>query len=119
MLTTNLPNLFYLRGIEKPRAWMIKQGINPQTAVRLLNNEHQHLKFSDIEKLCLGLNCAPTDLFQWQPDTTEQDLPGHPLQAIRSNRVLPDVISKLKSASLDELKLMDELLAKWREGKGV
>lgn len=118
MLTTNLQNIFYLRGIEKPRAWMIKHGINPQTAVRLLNNEHLHLKFSDIEKLCLGLNCAPTDLFQWQPDSKEQDLPGHPLQAIRSDRVLPDVVSKLKTATFDELKLMDELLAKIREQKG-
>jgi DNA-binding Xre family transcriptional regulator len=115
MLTTKLSTLFKLRGIEKPRLWLVKQGINPQTATRLLNNQQAHLKFAEIEKICLGLNCAPTDLFQWQPDSEAQNIPGHPLQAIRSDLLLPDVVSRLKSATLDELKLVDELLAKVKE----
>ena len=117
MLTINLRNIFNLRMIEKPQAWMLKAGIQQNSARRLLNNEQQHIRFDDLEALCLGLNCSPTDLFIWQPDSKAEDIPGHPLQAIRSDKLLPDVLSQLKNSSLDELKLVNDFLEKLREEK--
>jgi len=117
MINNNLQNIFVLRNISKPRVWMIKAGINAQTADRLLKNEQRHIKFDDIEKLCLGLNCAPGDLFIWQPDSEADNLPDHPLQAIRSDKMLPDVMSQLNNSSINELKIVSDFLAKLREGK--
>lgn len=115
MIANNIKNLLYLRQIEKPRAWMIDKRISPKNADKLLSNEQRHIKFDDIEKLCLHLNCSPAELFIWQPDTEADNIPGHPLQAIRSDKAMPDVLSKLKFASLDELKKVDEFLQWSRE----
>lgn len=117
MLDINLKNVFKLRNIEKPRRWLVKQGITPQNADRLLSNEQKHIKFSDLERICLGLKCSPTDLFIWQPDTEADNIPGHPLQAIRPENTVPDVIGKLQDSPLDELRLVDEFIKKLREGK--
>lgn len=118
MINTNLQNLFALRNIQKPRTWMIKNGINANTADRLLRNEQRHLKFDDIEKLCLGLNCSPSDLFIWQPDSEADNIPNHPLQAIRSNKTLPDVMEELNRSTIDELKIVADFMAKLREERG-
>lgn len=115
MINNNLQNLFIVRNIDKPRAWMIKHGISPQIADRLLKNEQRHLKYDDIEKLCLGLNCSPDDLFIWQPDTKADDLPEHPLQGIRSDRPLPDLAVQLSNSTIDELKIVSDFITKLRE----
>lgn len=115
MIANNIKNIFQLRQVEKPRAWLMDRGISSKVADRLLKNEQRHIKFDDIEKICLGMNCSPADLFVWQPDSEADNIPGHPLQAIRSDRNMPDVLSKLQYASLDELKKMDEFLQWSRE----
>ncbi len=110
MINNNLKNLFNLRNISNARLWMINNGISPQNASRLLKNEQRHIKYDDIEKLCLGLNCQPSDLFIWQPDNEAADIPNHPLQAIRSDKMLPDVMTQLNNSSLDDLKIVSEFL---------
>jgi len=115
MLANNIKNLLQLRQVEKPRQWLLDKGLSARTVTRLLQNEQRHIKFDDIEKLCLGLNCSPAELFVWQPDSEADDIAGHPLQAIRSDKAMPDVLSKLKFASLDELKKVDEFLQWSRE----
>lgn len=117
MLDINLRTIFRLRNIEKPRQWLVKQGITPQNADRLLSNEQKHIKFTDLERICLGLKCSPTDLFIWQPDSEADNIPGHPLQAIRPENTVPDVISKLQDSPLNELRLVDDFIKKLREGK--
>jgi len=117
MLNNNLLSLIKLRNIQKPRAWLIKQGINSQTADRLLKNEQRHIRFDDMERICLGLNCSPTDVFIWQPDNEADNIPNHPLQAIRSDKILPDVMAQLNNSTLDELKQVSDFIEKMREGK--
>lgn len=118
MINTNLHSIFALRNIQKPRTWMIKNGISANTADRLLRNEQRHLKFDDVEKLCLGLNCSPSDLFIWQPDSEADNIPNHPLQAIRSNKTLPDVMEELNRSTIDELKIVADFMAKLKEERG-
>ncbi len=118
MINTNLKNLFNVRNIQKPRAWLIKRGLSPQIADRLLRNEQRHIKFDDLEQICLGLNCAPTDVFIWQPDSEADNLPDHPLQAIRSDKLLPDVMAQLNNSTIEELKQVSDYIQKMREGKG-
>ncbi len=110
MINNNLQNVFKIRNINKPISWMINKGISPQNAKRLMANEQRHIKYDDIEKLCLGLNCQPSDLFIWQPDNEAADIPNHPLQAIRSDKMLPDVMAQLNNSSLDDLKIVSEFL---------
>jgi DNA-binding Xre family transcriptional regulator len=97
---------------------MIKNGISANTTDRLLRNEQRHLKFDDIEKLCLGLNCSPSELFIWQPDSEADNIPNHPLQAIRSNKTLPDVMEELNRSTIDELKIIADFMAKLKEERG-
>lgn len=115
MININLLQLFSIRNISKPRAWMIKNEINPQVANRLLKSEQRHIKFDDLEKLCLGLNCAPSDLFIWQPDSEADNLAHHPLQAIRSEKMMPDITYELNNSTIDELRIVAEFIAKLKE----
>ena len=117
MINNNLQNLFKLRNISNARSWMINNGISPQNANRLLKNEQRHIKYDDIEKICLGLNCSPSDLFIWQPDNEAADILNHPLQAIRSDKMLPDVLAELNNSTINELKIVSEFIAKLKEDR--
>ena len=49
--------------------WLYKQlGMSYQNFSRMINNETQSIKYTNLEAVCDILNCKPSDLFEYCPD---------------------------------------------------
>ena len=49
--------------------WLYKQmGMSYQNFNRMVNNETQSIKYSNLETLCEILQCTPSDLFDYKPE---------------------------------------------------
>lgn len=54
----------------KTKYWLHKQmNMSYQNFNRMVNNETQSIKYSNMETLCDILECTPADLFEYDPDT--------------------------------------------------
>ncbi|MCL2507760.1 MAG: helix-turn-helix transcriptional regulator [Oscillospiraceae bacterium] len=54
------------------RYWLYKQmGMSYQNFNRMINNETKSIKYSNLEALCLILDCYPSDLFEYNPEELE------------------------------------------------
>lgn len=108
MLTVNLKRVFALRGVERPAAFMLKHGINRQTANNLLNQQTSVVKIEHIEMLCRLLNCTPNDLFEW--DDTANSLPAtHSLNDLKRTMSAKNILQTAKDIPLGEVeRLIDE-----------
>ena len=94
------------KGISNPHAFLVKNGINPTTATKILSSRCKNLKVEQIELLCWHISCTPNELFEWEPDSKYVDHPGHPLQAVRLPKIetnLPKLLKKLSKDQIIEL----------------
>ena len=49
--------------------WLYKQlGMSYQNFSRMINNETQSIKYTNLEAVCDILNCTPSDLFEYHSD---------------------------------------------------
>lgn len=103
MLHLNLLPVFSARGIEKPYYFLVKLGISPSTAKKMLNNETTALSFKHIESLCKLLFCEPSDLFAWTPKKNEFLQENHPLQKLKNNPTTVDVQQTLSNIPYKQL----------------
>ncbi len=71
MLKYNLSKIFAARGIVYKTAYLNKLGFSPRVSNRIASGEFVSLSPYHLEVLCLGLNCTPNDLMEWQPDKPE------------------------------------------------
>lgn len=100
-----IDKLLKAKGIEKPYTWLKKQGINHQSAYKLLHQPSLRVPINILHTICEAAWCTPSDLFEWIPDDPTKDIPKHPLQALKPKEVVniyPD-IAKLSPAQLLEL----------------
>ena len=102
MIVLNIYNLCRLRGIAHPHKALYNAGISKKVAHEYLSGKKKTIVIAHIEILCVLLNCQPNNLFTWQPANKEEDLPNHPLQAVR-NKPLPDSIAHLQTMSVEEV----------------
>lgn len=54
-------------------------GVTRQTMAKLVNGETASIKFEDLEKICLALDCTPDDLFVFEekdPDRSKVIIPN-------------------------------------------
>lgn len=90
------------RSIVRPFAFLIKIGINNNTANKMLKGEAVQINFRQLTILCTNLNCTPNDLFALR----NIDLPAHhqlhQLQLIDDEVVNPTTFFEDKS--LEEIK---------------
>lgn len=78
-LVLHLQPLLAARNITRPTAFLLKLGINSNTAHKMLKGKAVQLNFEYMTQLCLHLNCTPNDLFALR----EMQLPpNHALQAL-------------------------------------
>lgn len=84
MLTFNLRTIFAARGIDKPYSYLVKNGITPHSATRILNNNTSVVRLDHIEALCEMLCCEPNDLLVWKPSEGQVVAPNHPLNKLRN-----------------------------------
>lgn len=114
MLKLNINTLAQARGIKNLAAHLMNFGFTYQPAFRLASGKTKSLPFPTIEKLCLALNCTPSDLFIFQPQANEIITENHPLKTLipkseplNLTNIANDIpIDKLPefSKKLDELK---------------
>ena len=53
----------------RTKYWLYKQmGMSYQNFNRMINNQTKSIKFTNLEALCVILECTPNDLFDYLPD---------------------------------------------------
>ena len=58
-----------LRAKGKTNYWLYKQmGMSNQNFMKMLNNQTKSIQYSNIEALCVILECQPNDLFKFVDD---------------------------------------------------
>jgi DNA-binding Xre family transcriptional regulator len=102
MLQFDLNTMFKIRGISKPHIFMVKAGISPYTASKMLAQKMKWMDLRHLEMLCKVLYCQPNDLLQWIPsDATLPD--SHPLYKMRHADTMMEVAAAIKTLPLEDL----------------
>mgnify|MGYP001413908712 CR=1 FL=1 len=113
MLKLNINTLAQARGIKNLTAHLMNFGFTYQPAFRLASGKTKSLPIHSIEKLCLALNCTPSDLFIFQPQANEPVPENHPLKSLipKSEPVnLTNIANDIPIAKLPEFsKKLEEL----------
>jgi DNA-binding Xre family transcriptional regulator len=93
------------RNILHPSAYLIKIGINSNTANKMLKGKAVQVSFRQLTTLCLHLNCTPNDLMVLR----QMDLPEtHALNALKVlSETTPTTVTEwLKGKTLAEIEAM-------------
>jgi DNA-binding Xre family transcriptional regulator len=107
MLYFNIKRLLELRGIEKPYAFLVKNGFVSQTATNMINNRLGRITPKQMEKLCLILNCTPNDLFDWRAGENSAVSAAHALHSLKKEETpsasVAQMVRDLPVEKLDKL----------------
>jgi DNA-binding Xre family transcriptional regulator len=107
MLTLNLKPVFAARSIDKPYAFLKKNGFTHTIAKALATGKVVSVNISYMEKLCILLWCEPSDLFQWQPAEGTVVTENHPLLPLShkwdAGTQLKNALSHLPYKKLNEV----------------
>jgi DNA-binding Xre family transcriptional regulator len=106
-----IDKLLKSKGIEKPYTWLKKNGINHQSAYKLLHKPSLRVPIDILHTICEAAWCTPSDLFEWIPDNPIKDIPEHPLQALKPKPV-QDLISDLKKLTPQQLLEIEQEIKK-------
>ena len=79
MLYLNLKSIFEARQIDKPYSFLVKIGIAPSTAHKIINNNSHVLRLDTLTLICTALHCQPNDLLVYKPNPKNPIAPNHPL----------------------------------------
>lgn len=110
MLKFNPKNIIAKRGIERTSAFLVgKIGMDPSTASRFLKTHCRSVRVSDIEKLCIALNCTPNDLFEWKPDADTVLPENHSIFALEKTEA-KNLQELVKDIPAHKLALIEQLL---------
>ena len=70
MIKLKVKDILERRGLTK--YWLYKQmGMSYQNFSRMINSETKSIKYTNLEALCLILECNPSDLFEYNPEEPE------------------------------------------------
>lgn len=68
MIRLRLDELLAEKG--RTKYWLYKQmGMSYQNFSRMMNNETKSIKYANLEALCVILECTPSDLFDYRPES--------------------------------------------------
>ena len=117
MLYFNLAPIFKARQIEKPYSFLVKIGIAPHTASKIIRNDMHVMRLSNIELICLHLHCEPNDLLAFKPSSTTILNENHPLNKLIPSQEDFDWQETLKTLPISQLKEVSKLLNQSKENK--
>lgn len=118
MLILNLKPIFTARGIDKPYAFLTKNGFTHNTAKSLVAGKSPTINIRYMERLCELLWCEPNDLFLWQPAENTRIPDGHPLlPLLRTQETVLNIKHMLARVPLKKLNGLSEVLIKEIEGE--
>jgi hypothetical protein len=105
MLIYNLRRVLALRGIDKPHAFLVKNGFPPSSASNMLSFYPVVFKVKALEKLCIALNCTPNDLFEWRASGDSVIPENHSLKTLVKEKASPiaEMVKDLPVEKLSEL----------------
>lgn len=110
MLVFNPKRMFAMRGIDKAHTEMVKLGLAPGTATKLLQWHSVRLTVEHIEKICVRLNCTPNDLFEWRDDTKTALAEKHSLNTLKREGVPPRLSEIIKDFPVEKLAQVEKVL---------
>ncbi len=110
MLYFNLKPVFAARQIEKPYSFLVKIGIAPHTAHKILNSNTHVMRLDNLELICKALYCQPNDLLAFIPNNTNPIPETHPLNKLIPNQEQNNWQQQLKTMPLAKLKQITEII---------
>ena len=112
MLIYNFTRVFKSRGIDRPFSFLVKHGYSNNFATRVANSRVSRLNLTELEKLCVMLQCTPNDLMQWIPGSSDNDNDEHPLAPLKRNNKVVELTKILNSIPLDKLDDIESIIKK-------
>lgn len=110
MLYFNPNRMFELRGIDRAHAALVKAGIAPATATKLLNYHSDRLTVAHIGIICELLNCTPNDLFFYKPSEKKPLADNHALNALIRTTKPARLSEIIKDIPADKLSQLENIL---------
>jgi DNA-binding Xre family transcriptional regulator len=111
MLYLNLKPILEARQIEKPYSFLVKIGIAPHTAHKILSNNTHVLRLDNLTLICKALHCQPNDLLVYRPNPTNLPIAqNHPLNKLIQTPADNLWQQQLKTMPLDKLKQLTQLI---------
>jgi len=110
MLIYNFKRVFKARGIEKPHAYLIKNGFTRNVSTRMCTNKTDKISLQHLEKVCLLLNCTPNDILEWKPDKRQHDDAGTALFVLKKKQKSKGAEELLRSIPMSKLEEIAKLL---------
>ncbi|MBI5216266.1 MAG: helix-turn-helix transcriptional regulator [Ignavibacteriae bacterium] len=117
MLTLDLKAICKLRGIDRPYSFLVKAGISPQSATKLINSNTRIFRLDHIEIICDKLNCTPNDLLRWKPDNGSTLTDNHSLTKLLRDENSFQLLETLKAIPLEQLNQIATLINQQKTGK--
>ena len=112
MLYFNLKPILAVRQIEKPYAFLVKIGIAPQTAHKIMNDDSHVMRLDNLTLICKALYCEPNDLLQYKPDKNNPIPQNHPLNNLIQKQEDINWQQQLKTMPLSKLRQITDILNK-------
>ncbi|MEI6124723.1 MAG: helix-turn-helix transcriptional regulator [Bacteroidota bacterium] len=117
MLTLDLKTIFNERAIQNPYTFLVKSGLSPQSATKILNSQTRVFRLDHIEIICDKLNCTPNDLLTWTPKRDAYLAETHSLNKLKQNRNNFQLQDTLKTMSLEQLNEIANIISKKQTDK--
>ena len=114
MLNFDLKPIFKLRAVENPYSFLVKAGVSPQAATKIINNQMHVLRLDHIEIICDKLNCTPNDLLNWTPNKDVNLSETHSLNKLKRDTNKFQLQDTLKTMSIEQLNEIAEFINKKR-----
>lgn len=109
MLKLSLVRAWQLRGVRRHSQFLRDLGFAPSSVKGFLHGTAAQIRYEQLEKLCVALNCTPNDLFEWQPDERRQIAPNHSLNNLKKKN-LAQMLNDIPLEKFEQIEtLFDEL----------
>ncbi|MBL0310550.1 MAG: helix-turn-helix transcriptional regulator [Bacteroidetes bacterium] len=115
MLYFDLRPVFKLRGIENPYSALVKAGISPQSATKILNQADYVFRMRHVEIICKILNCTPNDLLNWRANKDDNLPESHELHKLKKDN--SGLHQLLKGMSIEQLNQVAALIKQQQSDK--
>lgn len=115
MLRFDVMRVMKLRGIQKPWVFLMENGFTRSASNNFFSGNVLELKIWQIEKLCLLLNCTPSDLFDWEPSEHTSAGENHAMRALIREKSAPTIADIVKDLPIEKMEEIGEMLKQLKE----
>lgn len=115
MLYLNLHHIFKIRQIERPYTFLVKIGIAPHTATKILSSNVHTMRLNHIELICKALYCEPNDLLVFHQEPNNPLPATHPLLNLLPTNEDTNWQEQLKTMPISQLNKISKMLNQQEE----